>query len=132
MGIDSPDEVNAEFIIGNRLEIATTFAAKYNVTVVLKDARTVVATPYEPYDIYMNTDGNRGMAKAGSGDVLAGVIGGFIASNKSYPEVDFNTAVRVGVRLHAIAGDYAKIDEGERSMLPDDMVDSINKAIRYL
>lgn len=132
IGIDSPDGVNAEFVTKNRLKIATAFAAIYNVTVVLKDARTVVADPKEPYDVYMNTDGNSGMAKAGSGDVLAGVIGGFIASNKAYPEVDFSTAVRVGVRIHAIAGDYAKLVEGERSMLPDDMIDSIGRAVMEL
>ena len=99
-------------------------------TVVLKDARTIVATPYEPFEVYINTDGNSGMAKAGSGDVLAGMIGGFMTANKLFHEVDFDTAVRVGVRLHAIAGDYAQLNKGINAMLADDIVEHINEAFR--
>ena len=130
MGIESKDKITPEFIKENRLELATAFAAKYGVTVVLKDARTIVATPYEPFEVYINTDGNSGMAKAGSGDVLAGMIGGFMTANKLFHEVDFDTAVRVGVRLHAIAGDYAQLNKGINAMLADDIVEHINEAFR--
>ena len=84
----------------NRLELARSFAAKHGVTVVLKGARTIVAAP--DGDVFINTTGNPGMATGGSGDVLAGVAGGFLAQG-----LDGKQAACLAVYLHGLAGDRA-------------------------
>lgn len=60
----------------NRIDEALSFSSKYNVTVVLKGAGTVIANPGGEY--FINATGHPGMAVAGSGDVLAGIIGSLI------------------------------------------------------
>ena len=59
------------------MDSAVEFANKYNVTCVLKDFRTITALPYS--SVFVNLSGNSGMATAGSGDVLSGIIGGLLA-----------------------------------------------------
>lgn len=83
----------------NRLETARAFAKERNVIVVLKGAGTIIATP--DGQAWINSSGNPGMATAGSGDVLAGMIAGFLAQGYS-PAI----ATCLGVYLHAKTGDY--------------------------
>lgn len=84
----------------DRIGLARQYARQHGVTLVLKGARTVTATPVG--DVYVNSTGNPGMATGGAGDVLAGVIGSLLA--QGYAE---GTAAALGVYLHGIAGDLA-------------------------
>ena len=85
---------------------------------VLKDARTVTAT--EKRGCFLNLSGNDGMATAGSGDVLSGVIGALLAQGM-LPE----DAAPMGVYLHGLAGDAAAKKLGRHSMMARDIVDGI-------
>ena len=96
---------------------------EYDVTVILKNARTVVAKTGEM--TYLNTSGNSGMASGGSGDVLAGILGGLIAQGMSDLE-----ASRLGVYLHGKAGDLAAEKKGAYSMLARDIIDGIAEVTR--
>ncbi len=104
------------------LESAEAFAAKYNVICVLKDAGTVTAVPRER--TYWNPSGNAGMATAGSGDVLSGVIGSLTAQG-----MPPGKAAPCGVFLHGLAGDIAKEHTGERSLMASDLTDGLQRAL---
>ena len=84
----------------------------------MKDAMTVVAEPNGR--IFFNSTGNNGMSTAGSGDVLAGMIGGLLGQR-----CDPFRAACLGVFMHGAAGDLAKEDVGEYGMCASDLVDHI-------
>lgn len=105
--------------------VAKDFANKYNVVCVLKGHRTVVAGPGGKN--YVNTTGNPGMAKGGTGDVLTGMIAAFIGQGMR----PFDAA-RLGVYLHGFAGDLAAKEKGETSMLASDLLNNIPDAIKKL
>lgn len=102
----------------NPVKAARDFSARHQVICVLKDARTVTAFPEGT--VIINTKGNAGMATGGSGDVLAGMITGLIAS-KAEPKA----AAVLGVFLHAKAGDRAREKRGMAAMTAADILDSI-------
>lgn len=110
--------LEAEQVKSNLVKVASDFAAEYGTAVVLKCATTVVAFP--DGEIYVSTIGNNGMATAGSGDVLAGVIGSQISQT-----ADFKTAVINGVWLHSAAGDEAAKKLGRRYMSATDIIQSL-------
>lgn len=112
----------AEDVQKDRIGIATEFAKQYGVTLVLKGAGTVVAAPSG--DVFINSTGNPGMATAGTGDMLTGVIGGLIA--QGYPAVQ---AACLGVYLHGVAGDRAAKEKGEMGMIAGDVIENIPGAI---
>lgn len=91
--------------------------------VVCKDARTIVVR-HDSEQGYINTTGNAGMATAGSGDVLAGMITGLIAQKMAGTD-----AAVAGVYLHGIAGDLAAEHETQASMVATDIIDRIGDAI---
>ena len=91
--------------------------------VVCKDARTVVVCP-DMRQNYVNTTGNAGMATAGSGDVLAGMITGLVAQKMSGAD-----AAVAGVYLHGIAGDLAAERETETAMTATDIIERIGDVI---
>ena len=93
-------------------------ACEYGVTVVLKGAYTLTAGP--DGRVWINTTGNAGLAKAGSGDVLAGIIGALTAQGHSAPE-----AAACGVWLHGLAGDYAADSHSQYAMLARDVIDAL-------
>ena len=99
-------------------EAAAEFSREYQVTCVLKDARTVTCVPFQK--TYVQTFGNPGMATAGSGDVLSGIIAGCIAQR-----VPVSEAAALGVMIHGMAGDAAADRRGMRSLLASDIMDSI-------
>ena len=111
-------DTSVQIIQKNRLTVAVEFAKKYNVIVVLKGAYTVVAHPKGKTVI--NPTGNKGMAKAGSGDVLAGIIGALLSQGMS----PFNSAVS-GAYCHGYAGDVASDKFGEISMTATDIIDML-------
>ncbi len=106
------------YIKDNLCDVAISFAKEYGASVVLKCATTVVAFPNGK--IYINTKGNRGMATAGSGDALAGIIGSFVASG-----IKFEDAVVNGVYLHSASGDIAAEKFGKEYMSATDIVECL-------
>lgn len=107
----------------NRQSYATYVANKYKITVVLKGHQTIVAAyNKEPY---INNTGNPGMATAGSGDVLSGIIAALIGQGLSVFE-----ASKLGVYLHGLAGDFAAKKYGEVSLISSDLIDCIHLAIK--
>ncbi|MDO9391930.1 MAG: NAD(P)H-hydrate dehydratase [bacterium] len=107
------------------MRAAGEFAVEYNKTVVLKGAPTVIAGPSG--NIWINTTGNSGMATAGSGDVLAGLIAGLLAQGLS-PE----NAAKLGVYLHGLAGDLARENKTEYCLLAGDILDELPAAYKKL
>jgi len=101
------------------------FSKKYKVIVVLKGAFTTISTPAGK--LFFNSTGNPGMATAGSGDVLTGIILGLLSQGIS-PE---NAAI-AGVYLHGLAGDLAVFQKSEISMIAGDIIDFLGQAFLYL
>ncbi|MFU0833704.1 MAG: Multifunctional fusion protein [Oscillospiraceae bacterium] len=99
----------------NREHYALWFAQKYGVILVLKGAGTLVASPQG--QLYRNTTGNPGMAKGGSGDVLAGMIASFAAQG-----IDLFQAAAGAVYLHGLAGDECAKSLSQCAMLPTDLI----------
>ena len=99
---------------GNRLETARSFAQRMGVTLVLKGARSLIAHP--DGRVAINTSGNPGMAKGGSGDLLTGLIAGLLAQ---YPD-DAAQAVEAAVYLHGLAADFAVHQGDEHTLLATD------------
>ncbi len=95
---------------------AEAFQKDCEAVLVQKDARTVVLPPDGRF-CFINTLGNSGMSTGGSGDVLAGIIGGLLAAG-----METSKAAVYGVLLHAHAGDLAAAEKGERAMLAGDIV----------
>jgi ADP-dependent NAD(P)H-hydrate dehydratase / NAD(P)H-hydrate epimerase len=116
----STDEVQA-----SRLEIARNFAVAHRVYVVLKGHRTLIATPDEK--VFINPTGNPGMATGGTGDVLTGMIAGWLAQL-----LDAEAACKLAVYLHGMAGDLAEADEGEVSMTAADLAGHLGDALLEL
>jgi NAD(P)H-hydrate epimerase len=104
----------------DRQKIATEFAKETNTTVVLKGHQTVVA---DNEKFYVNTTGNPGMATAGSGDVLTGVITSLCGQQMN----NFDAAV-LGVYIHGLAGDLAAKEKGFVGLIATDIIDYLPAA----
>ena len=109
----------------DRLKKAIEVAQYYNLIIVLKGHYTANVRPTGK--VYFNSTGNSGMATAGSGDVLAGIIGGLIAQGYR-PEL----AATIGVYVHGLAGDMAAQAIGEYGMLATDIISHIGPALAKL
>ena len=109
----------------NRLETARKFVRDTGVTLVLKGSRTLIAHP--DGRVAVNTSGNPGMAKGGSGDVLTGVIAAMLAQFKD----DVASAVEVAVYLHGLAADLAVCEADEHTLLATDSLQYYSRAFRY-
>ncbi|MEQ8173944.1 MAG: NAD(P)H-hydrate dehydratase [Syntrophomonadaceae bacterium] len=112
-----------EEIQSRRLETARDFAEEHGLTLVLKGHHTVVATPTG--EVFINMTGNPGMATAGSGDVLTGIITALIAQGLNPQQ-----AAVAGVYLHGAAGDQAALDKGERGLVATDLIHYLPQVIR--
>ncbi len=112
-------------ILADLPRVALNFARSRGVIVVLKDAHTVIASP--DGERFICAAGNAGMAKGGSGDALAGIIGALLAQNRHRIGQDLTVAeiAAAGVCLHAKAGDLAARDLGEYGMLPSDLIERL-------
>ncbi len=104
-----------------RLGRQVEFSQKYNCFLVLKGAHTSVSTPKGK--VFFNSTGNSGMATAGSGDVLTGMIASLLAQNYS-PQ---NASI-LGVYLHGLAGDLAVLETGKPSLIASDLIENVGKA----
>ncbi len=114
--------LTVEEVEADRVGSARRFAAEYGVIVVLKGARTVVASPEGM--IYINSTGNPGMATAGSGDVLAGIIASFCAQG-----IRPLAAAVAGAFIHGRAGDIAASHLGEYALIASDITNNLPKAL---
>lgn len=112
-------------LIEQRMERLHAFVERYKVVCVLKDARTLVAKEHR--NTYLNLSGNAAMAKAGSGDVLAGVIVGILAQ-----QCEPYTSACLGVFLHGLAGDMARDKKGAYSVLASDLVAEISSVLKNI
>lgn len=102
-------------VLVNAEELALGFARNNNCVVVLKSSKTLIATP--DGKLYVNDTPNSGLAKGGSGDVLAGLITGFLAQG-----MEPYKAACSAVFIHSKAGEAAAEEVGTRAMLPEDLI----------
>ena len=116
----STAEVNAD-----RVEIARSFAMAHRCHLVLKGARTVIATAEGKAAI--NPTGNPGMASAGMGDVLAGILASLLGQG-----LDPEDAMKLGVYLHGLVGDHAAEAKGEVGLIASDIIEGLPARIREL
>ena len=112
------------FIQSNRIKFAKDFASIKNAFVILKGSNTVVASPTSD-GVYVNASGNNGMAKGGSGDVLAGIVASLAAQG-----ISVMTACNLAVFIHGRCGDKAADRLSRIGMLPSDMIDELSSIWR--
>jgi len=117
--------LSASKIEENRWMAVTEAAEKFQCTVILKGARTLIKSHTSP--IFINPTGNPGMATGGSGDVLTGIIAAFLARKMS----PLNAA-KAAVFIHGLAGDFAKKQKGEASLIAGDIIENLPKAFKRL
>jgi NAD(P)H-hydrate epimerase len=115
--------ISSKEVERHRIEIAQTLAKKVHTTIVLKGVPTVTAD--KSGNVFLNSTGNPGMATAGAGDVLSGIIAGLWAQGMNDIE-----AAYTGVCLHGLAGDLAAKRIGERSLVANDLIDYLPSALR--
>jgi ADP-dependent NAD(P)H-hydrate dehydratase / NAD(P)H-hydrate epimerase len=114
----STNEVQAR-----RLELARKSAVDWNVIVILKGHRTVIASP--DGGAWINSTGNPGMGTGGTGDVLTGMLAGLTAQ---YGTSDWWRVLGFGVFLHGLAGDIAYADSGEAPLMASDLIHALLRA----
>jgi hydroxyethylthiazole kinase-like uncharacterized protein yjeF len=117
--------ISTKEVQADRLNVARRFALQNRVTLVLKGARTLIAHP--DGRVAVNTTGNPGMAKGGSGDLLTGVIAGLLAQYKE----DAAQAVEAAVFLHGLAADLAVREMDEHTLLATDSLRQFSQAFRF-
>jgi ADP-dependent NAD(P)H-hydrate dehydratase / NAD(P)H-hydrate epimerase len=108
----------------DRLNVARSFAREHQLILVLKGHRTLIAQP--DGTVWVNTTGNPGMATGGTGDILTGMVAGFIAQA---PDQVLD-AVLAAVHLHGFAGDIARETTGEHSLVATDLLKALPDAFR--
>jgi NAD(P)H-hydrate epimerase len=108
-----------------RMELALTKAKQLQIYIVLKGHFTFIATPDGKG--YFNSTGNAGMATAGAGDVLTGMITGLVA--QKYSPL---SACILGVYLHGLAGDFAAGESSKEALIAGDIIDHIGNAFREI
>ena len=117
--------ISVEDIQKDRIKAVRQAAEQFNTIVVLKGARTIIAKP--DGCVYINPTGNSGLAKAGTGDVLSGMIAGFAAQG-----CELTDAAILGVYLHGLAADMAVEDLTEYSLTATQLINYIPKAIKEI
>jgi NAD(P)H-hydrate epimerase len=114
---------DTDYLREDIIEKAAEFAGKYDIYLVLKGARTVIACPGG--NNYINTTGNPGMATAGSGDVLTGIIAALIGQG-----IEITDALRAAVYIHGLAGDIGSSFVGEYSLIAGDIIRYLPEAFK--
>ena len=118
-------QVPKKELVLHKIKIIQAFAKKYKVHIILKGYRSLVANPQG--EIYINSTGNPGMATAGTGDVLTGVLAGLIAQG-----IPFEKAVLAGIWIHGRAGDLVASHRGEAGMLAWDIAEKVPEVLKEL
>lgn len=111
--------MRTEIIESDRAACARDFSQKYGVYLALKGSNTVVTQP-DSSKVYVNASGNSGLSKGGSGDVLAGLMGGFVAQGMAVPD-----AVTAAVYVHGYTADVLCEKMSKSGMLPSDLVNEL-------
>ena len=119
--------ISVDGILADRINVCREFAAKHGRVCVLKTHNTAVSDGSDK--IYVNNSGNNGMATAGSGDVLAGIIGGILAQNGD-GKLTLTDAASLGVYVHGLAGDFAAQKLGTRSLIASDIIDFLPQVLK--
>jgi NAD(P)H-hydrate epimerase len=119
--------VPTEEIQADRLGSAQRAAEKYQAFIVLKGFHTIIATPLGR--AFINSTGNPGMATAGTGDVLTGILAGLTAQ---FGIDDWERIIGLGVYLHGLAGDIASARVGEAPLIASDLIGAIPEAFKKL
>lgn len=117
--------VSAAAIESNKIAVARQYASKWSVILVLKGAPTVIAEPDGSF--WLNSHVNSGLATAGSGDVLSGLIIGFLGQRTT----PLAAAVS-GVHVHGVCGELLLDEVGEHAMIAGDLMDTIPEAIKKI
>ena len=117
--------ISIKEVQAKREPLARAFAERHNVTVVLKGWRTLIAHP--DGRIAVNTTGNPGMAKGGSGDILTGIVAAMLAQYPNNPA----EAVEAAVYLHGLAADFAVRDQDEHTLLATDTISHLFRAFLF-
>ena len=112
-------------ILENRIEIAKKFASDHSVNIVLKGAATIISQPNGLTTI--NPTGNPGMATAGSGDILTGIIASLVAQGFSIPKASV-----AGTYLHGLAGDIFAQGESQASLIAGDLLRTLPESMRRI
>ena len=115
---ETPERIDAE-----RRDVARAFARENKIVLVLKGRPTAIGLPEG--DVYLNPTGNDGLATGGTGDVLTGLIAGFVAGGA--PLAD---AAIAGTYVHGLAAEIYARDRSARSLVPSDLIDRIPEALR--
>lgn len=111
------------WIQSNRKKVCRNFVEQHPCVLVLKGPKTIVAQKNQK--MYVNPTGNSGMATAGSGDVLSGMIAALLAQG-----IEGFEAAKVGVYWHGLAGDLAAKDKTRASMIASDIIEKIPEALK--
>src|SRR5207237_2764901 len=106
----------------NRRELAARFAAEHGLIVLLKGHHTIVT---DGRRVYENQTGNPGMATAGSGDVLTGLIAALLGQG-----LEPFAAAQLGAYVHGAAGDLARDDLGEPGLIATDLIAYLPRVLR--
>lgn len=106
-------------LLSDRVSAAKTFADEYGVTVLLKGPDTVIAS-FETENILVNTTGNEGLAKGGSGDTLSGILGAFLAQGTAPFE-----AAAAAAYYHGKSAEFCALDRSLRSVLATDLIEAL-------
>lgn len=117
--------LSTEDVQANRIEVSEMVAKELNAIVVLKGAGTIITTP--DGKLFINSTGSPALATAGTGDVLAGVIGGLLAQG-----IEPVKAAVLGVYIHGLAGDLAGIEKGMRGVIAGDVLEKLPYAIKAI
>lgn len=117
--------VNVENILSNMENSAKQLTQKYNCITVLKSHRTIICD--RDLQVHVNEHGNSALAKAGTGDILAGTIAGLVAQGLEPFE-----AAKTGVYIHSVAGEFASGDLTEYSVMASDLVKYFPNAIKTI
>lgn len=117
--------LGVEEIKAERVKVALDFSKKYNCITVLKDSVTAVTDPEG--EVFLNTVENSGLAKGGSGDVLAGIIVSLLGQGMS----SYDSAC-MGVLIHSLAGEICSEQIGKEAMLPSDVINSISAVFKLV
>jgi NAD(P)H-hydrate epimerase len=119
------DDIGIKEIEKDRINIALKFSKKTKTYLVLKGVPTITATP--DGEVFINSTGNPGMATAGMGDVLTGMISAFLAQRLSPKD-----AAVLGVYMHGYIGDIMAEKKGEHSLVASDIINAIPRVFKLL
>jgi ADP-dependent NAD(P)H-hydrate dehydratase / NAD(P)H-hydrate epimerase len=115
--------LNIHCVNKNRKLVAKKYAKHYNSIIILKGHHTVVASGEKKF--YVNKTGNPGMATAGSGDVLSGIVGAFLAQG-----LNVFKAAKYATYIHGLAGDIAALDKTQMGLIASDIINRIPDALK--